>query len=550
MDIKNLCQIIGEKQPLVKTDLLTKTADFFKKNSAKYNFFEKKEIARAGYERALKAANESARLEFICASLLGGLTKKDRTLLPKIKNELNEEIFVLLNCYFFVYDKMYEQHENLLEHSYRTALKLASIKIGIPAICAAMLHEVVHYMPETKEEIKKNFGEETAKLVFNFQKIRALKVAENDKYIQHLREMVVAMAEDLRVIMIKMCSNIDRLKNADLLTEEKKKNVAIESKEILAPLADLMGIWQLRWQLEDYSFKILEPEEYEKISRRFDVDERHNRDKYIIKTKKMIEKIAKEKAIPCHIEGRFKHFYSIYRKMKDHSKSFDDICDVFALRIVVNSVDECYRMLGLIHHLWKPKMRRIKDYISAPKKNGYQSLHTTVFGLNGRSTEFQIRTKEMDEEANSGISAHWYYKNTKKETAPWIQNLIIKQEQYKDNEEFLSKFSSEILSQRIYVYTPKGDILALPTGSTPIDFAYHIHTELGHKCAGAIINDIPVSLDYHLNTNDIIKIIADRSQIGPNPEWLKFVKTNGAKKHIENFFNQNDKNKMDNIRHI
>jgi len=548
MDIKNLTQIIQEKQPLETTEILHKTYEFLKNNLAEFSFFEKKEIEKIGFEKALKAANENARLEFICASLLVGLVKKNSTILNKIKKELNDAIFVLSDCYFFVKEKMPEQSETLVEHSYRTALKLASIKIGVPAICAAMLHEVVYYTDCSREEIEKRFGKDTAKLVYNFQKIRTIKVAENDKYVQHLREMIIAMAEDLRVIMIKMCSNIDRLKNSELLTEEKKKNVAIESREILAPLADLLGIWQLRWQLEDYAFKILEPEEYEKIARRFDVDERHNRDKYIIKTKKMVEKIAKENNIACQIEGRFKHFYSIYRKMKDHSKSFDDICDVFALRVIVDSEDACYRMLGLIHHLWKPKMRRIKDYLSAPKKNGYRSLHTTVFGLNSRATEFQIRTKEMDAEANYGISAHWYYKNAKVTTAPWIQNLIIKQAQYKDNEEFLSKFSSEILAQRIYVYTPKGDILALPTGSTPIDFAYHLHSELGHKCSGAIVNDIPVKLDHQLNTNDIIKIIVDRSQNGPQYEWLKFVKTNAAKKHIAAFFNQ--QNQLSDIRHI
>ncbi len=539
MELKTVIHLFQEKQPLTETTMIVDSFMFLKNKTTHFSFYERREINQTSLERTLTAINENARIEFVCASLLSFICEKNLSYLNEIKKEINNQVFILLKCYLYTRKKLLPDKEDLMEHSYQTSLKLAGVKIGLPAICGAMLHEVVHHTETSIKEIEEEFGDETAKLVETFQKIRAIKVIENDKYVQHLREMLVAMAKDLRVIIIKMCSNIDRLKNSHLLSEEKKKNVALESREILAPIANLLGIWQLRWQLEDYSFKILEPDEYEKIARKFNIDERKNRDKYIIKTKKMVEKVANESGIQCQLEGRFKHFYSIYRKMKDRNKNFDDICDVFALRIVVNTVDECYRLIGIIHRLWKPKIRRFKDYIACPKNNNYRSLHTTVFGLNGRATEFQIRTKEMDEEANYGISAHWYYKNSKKEIAPWIQDLIHKQEKYENNEEFLANFSSQLLEQRIYVYTPKGDIIALPLGSTPVDFAYQIHSELGHKCVGAVVNDIHVSLDHQLSTNDVVKIVTDRNQIGPQQKWLQFVKTSQAQRTIALFLAKN-----------
>jgi GTP pyrophosphokinase len=334
-----------------------------------------------------------------------------------------------------------------------------------------------------------------------------------------------------------MCSNIDKLERVQEkeFQSDEIKNLAAESLEILAPIADLLGMWRLRWKLEDYSFKILYPNEYNKISRRFNIDEKKNRDKYIQKTIHIVQKAAEEKNINCTISGRFKHYYSIYQKMKFKKKSFNEILDVFALRVIVDSVDDCYRMLGIIHRLWAPKHRRIKDYIGAPKNNNYRTLHTTVFGVNGKLTEFQIRTKEMDQEAKFGIAAHYSYKNKVSKNPDWIKELLLKQQQYTD-EEFLNNFSSDLLTKRIFVYSPKGDVISLPEESTPIDFAYQIHTELGNKCSGAIVNDLPVALNHKLVTNDIVEIITDRQQIGPSSDWLNFVKTKTAKKQINDYF--------------
>jgi len=335
-----------------------------------------------------------------------------------------------------------------------------------------------------------------------------------------------------------MATNIDCMKYELFKSPEEMKNLALESMEILSPIADLLGMWRLRWQMEDYAFRILEPENHNQISIRFNVDERKNRDKYIQKTKTILEKSALKSGISCEINGRFKHFYSIHKKMQTKKKSFNEICDVFALRIIVDSIDECYRVLGIIHNLWEPKQRRFKDYIASPKNNNYQSLHTTVFGLNNRLTEFQIRTKEMNETAQYGIAAHWYYKNPARKVPDWIQELLTKQKESTEDQDFLTKFNSELLANRIYVYTPRGDVISLPENATPIDFAYAIHTEIGHKCTEAIVNDLPVPLNYKLDSNDIIQIITDRTQPGPKTEWLEFIKTPLAKKKIENYFNK------------
>lgn len=538
MALEQIIQTVKLKQPLIDSKIIEQTYAFLKEESNNLAFLDRKSLLNSAEDSAQMAANENACPEFICASLLFDLAKRNKDLIKNIRKRLKEEIALIVQGYNYTKQAFDDSNPELLSHSYRTALRLASVKIDTAAICAALLHEIPAHTKTTAAELETVFGHEIAKLINNFQKIRAIKTSNNQQYIFHLREMVVAMAEDLRVIIIKMCSNIDRLKNKTIASEEKIKNVAIESREILAPIADILGIWQLRWQLEDLSFQILEPAAFDDIARRFNIDEKKNRDKYIQKTKTLVAKEAKEAGIDCQIEGRFKHFYSIHQKMKAKKKSFDEICDVFALRVIVNSVDDGYRMLGVIHRLWRPKLRRIKDYIAAPKSNKYRSLHTTVFGINGRATEFQIRTREMNEEANFGIAAHWYYKNPRKKVPVWIQGLLLKQQQYKNDEEFLTKFNSDILQDRIYVYSPKGDVISLPVGSIPLDFAYHVHTEIGNKFKEAVVNDIPVPINYKLATNDIVTIILDRNQTGPKADWLKFVKTNTAKKHIEDFLNR------------
>lgn len=539
MALEKLTQLFLRKQRNETDALIKKTQAFLKKETHSLSFIERKNVYDSTEERFLEASKEEPSSIFLSAVLLFDLVRVRKEAVKKIDKELGGEVALIAKSYEYTREKLDADQNDLLRHCYRTSLYLASVKIGAPAICAAILHELPVHTATTLSEIKNEFGDEIGDLIDKFGKIRVIKTANNVQFISHLREMVVAMAKDLRVIIIKMCSNIDRMRYyATFYPKEKLKEVATESMEILAPIANLLGIWELRWQLEDLAFEILLPEEYEKITERFDLDERKNRQKYIEKTKNILYKTAREAGIECSIDGRFKHFYSIYQKMKQKKRIFAKIGDVFALRVIVKTEDDCYRLLGIIHRLWRPKQKRIKDYIASPKNNNYRSLHTTVFGLNSRPTEFQIRTKEMDEVDNFGIAAHWYYKNPRKKTPAWMQDLLLKQQEYKNDEEFLSQFSSELLPNRIYVYTPKGDVVSLPAGATPVDFAYFIHTEIGNKCVSAIVNDAPVPLDHHLSTNDVVEIVLNREQAGPKADWLEFVKTASAKKHIEEYLNK------------
>jgi len=537
MTYAKISEIIKEKQPQSTFNFLEKTYDLLKDGTHQLSFIDRNRVYNAAINRGYEAAKQGARTEFVCATMLFDLAEKDAAFIPKIFSAVSDNVANFTHCYILAKQRLAEVSQ--LEHSYRTALRLATIKINFPAICAAMLHELPVHSETSVEEITKLFGDEIGTLVGKFLNIRIIKTANSSQYINHLREMVVAMAKDLRVIIIKMCSNIDRLEQYGVsYSVAKLHEVATESMEILAPLANVLGIWELRWRLEDLAFKILQPEEYKKINQRFNEDEQKNRAKYIQKMIAIIEKEAKNANIKCQIEGRFKHFYSIYQKMRNKKKGFNEICDVFALRVIVPDIDSCYRMLGIVHQLWRPKKRRMKDYIAAPKSNNYRSLHTTVFGFNGRPTEFQIRTKEMDDIANYGIAAHWFYKNPKTKTPNWMQELLVQQQQYKDDEEFLDAFASKLLQDRIYVYTPKGDVIALPSKSTPVDFAYAIHSEIGHKCSAATVNDAPVPLDTILSTNDVVEITLNRDQAGPKAEWLNFVETNNAKKHIQEYLDQ------------
>ncbi len=537
MTYAKISEIITQKQPESTFIFLEKTYALLKDGTKELSFIERNRVYNAAINRAYEAALQGARTEFVCATMLFDLAEKTPNFTTKILQTVNDNVANFTYCYILAKQRLTEVSQ--LDHSYRTALRLATIKINFPAICAAMLHELPIHSDTKVEELAKLFGEEVGTLVTKFLNIRVIKTANSSQYIAHLREMVVAMAQDLRVIIIKMCSNIDRMESYGVnYTAEKLHAVATESMEILAPLANVLGIWELRWRLEDLSFKILQPEEYKKINQRFNPDEQKNRQRHIQKMITLIEKEAKAKNIKCQVEGRFKHYYSIYQKMKNKKKAFSEICDVFALRIIVSEIDDCYRMLGLIHQNWRPKKRRIKDYIAAPKSNNYRSLHTTVFGVNGRPTEFQIRTKEMDDLANFGIAAHWFYKNPKTKTPNWMQELLIQQQSFKDDEEFLAAFSSRILQDRIYVYTPKGDVIALPAKSTPVDFAYAIHSEVGNKCSGATINDVAAPLNAQLSTNDVVEITLNRDQAGPKPEWLNFVQSNNAKKHIQEYLDK------------
>jgi len=428
--------------------------------------------------------------------------------------------------------------EDYIQHSLNTAFVLAQIKADFNSIIAALLHDVPEDTEFTLDDIRKNFGSDVASLVEGITKLSKIKYRGVERYAESLRKMFLAMAKDIRVILIKFADRLHNLKTLDPLTPEKRERIARETLEIYAPIAGLLGIWRLKWQMEDLCFKYLFPEEFKKLEYKYEVEQKTERTQYIQKVKNVLSQKLEEAHIKHEITGRFKHLYSIWRKMQKKDRKFDDIQDVFALRVIVDSIADCYKTLGIIHSIWKPKINRFKDYIGVPKPNGYRSLHTTVFGIDGKATEFQIRTQQMHDEALYGVAAHIYYKTTEKPSEGqkqprWIKEILDLQLSLEDSTDFVKQVKLEVFRDRIFVFTPKGDVYDLPEGSTPVDFAYAVHTDIGNRCTGAMINDKIAPLDTNLKSGDLCEIITDKNRKEPNRDWLKFVKTSRARDKIK-----------------
>ncbi len=430
--------------------------------------------------------------------------------------------------------------EPYILHSLATAQKLAEMNLDLPTIIAGLLHDVPEDTPVSLEEIKKNFGAEIAKLVEGITKLGKIKYRGLERYAENLRKMFVAMSDDIRVIFIKFADRLHNLKTLDFLPPDKRLRIARETLEIYAPIADRLSMGRIKGELEDLSFKYVYPEDYrwitEIIPREYKAKE-----KFLEKVMQTVTEKLKANNIPLQnisLQGRTKHLYSLYRKLlrPDIDHNLAKVYDLIALRIIVPTVADCYAVLGIIHHLYRPLPGRIKDYIAQPKPNGYQSLHTTVFADNGEIVEFQIRTKQMHEEAENGIAAHWNYKESdgrmNSQKIKWLDELIKWQKQIKNNDQFLQTVKFDIFQNRIFVLTPKGDVIDLPEGATPIDFAYHVHSSLGDKCVGAKVNDQLVSLGCQLKSGDIVEIITDKNRKTPNSDWLEIVRTSMAKNKI------------------
>lgn len=428
--------------------------------------------------------------------------------------------------------------EPYIQHSLHTAFILAQIKADPETVTAALLHDIPEDTEYTLEDIKKNFGREIAGLVEAVTKLSKIKYRGVERYTESLRKMFLAMAKDLRVILIKFADRLHNLRTLDALPEKKRQRIARETLEIYAPIAGLLGIWRLKWQMEDLCFKHLHPDEYKKLEYKYEVEKKTERNRYIQKIKNILGQKLAENKIPYEIQGRFKHLYSIYLKMQKKDRRFDEIHDVFALRVILNTIPDCYKTLGIIHSLWRPKTSRFKDYIAVPKPNGYRSLHTTVFGPEGKATEFQIRTREMNDEAMYGIAAHWYYKQksgSQKDAVKspgWVSEILQIQREASDSHDFVKQIKFDVFKNRIFVFSPQGDVFDLPEGSTPVDFAYAIHTDIGNQTVGALINDKMSALDQPLKNGDLVEIIIDKKRKAPNRDWLKFVKTQRAREKI------------------
>lgn len=436
-------------------------------------------------------------------------------------------------------DQKRKTGEPYIQHPLHTAYILAQMKADLPTILAGLLHDVPEDTAVTAEEVKQTFGEEVAAMVEGITKLRKIRYRGVERYRESLKKMFLAMATDIRVIFIKFADRLHNLQTLDAVDPKKRVRIAKETLEIYAPIAGLLGIWRLKWQMEDICFKYLYPEEYQKLEYKYEIEKKVELTQYIQKLKTILATALDEAGIPHRLEGRFKHLFSIWQKMEAKDRQFDEIYDVFALRVIVNNVADCYNALGVIHTLWRPNYSRFKDYIAVPKPNGYRSLHTTVFGLNGKATEFQIRTEEMHQESLYGLSAHLYYKQadpaSHDKPMRWIQEVLEVQKEIKDTGELIKQIKLNIFQDRIFVFTPKGDVYDLPNNATPVDFAYAVHTDIGNKCTQAMVNGKITELNQELNNGDMVEIIIDKKRKGPNSDWLKFVKTRKAKNRIKQY---------------
>lgn len=457
--------------------------------------------------------------------------------------------------------------EPFVNHGLETAAFIADLKLDYESVAAALLHDVCEDTVSTPNDIRKNFGNKITELVDGVTKLGHIRIVRKwlfitdeqkmkdfERQIENLRKMFIAMAKDIRVILIKLADRYHNMKTLDSVDEKKRYRIAKETLEIYAPLAYRLGMGELKGQLEDLAFQYVYPEDYEKLTKAV-VHPRKEKEKFIEKLRfKILKKLAKN-GIRAEINGRAKHWYSLWRKLNRNDHDLTRIYDLVALRVVVPNIEECYRVLGIIHELYKPLVGRIKDYIAQPKPNGYQSLHTTVFADNGQIVEIQIRTKEMHDRAENGIAAHWHYSERKNafdyivkqnghvpyKDLAWVSELSKWQSALHDNEEIADSLGTDFFSDRIFVYTPQGDVQNLPSKATPIDFAYSIHSDVGNSTVGAKINGKLVELSHPLENGDIVEILTKKNS-KPKQDWLKIVKTSGAKSKIRSTLKLFEKN--------
>ncbi len=436
--------------------------------------------------------------------------------------------------------------EKYIEHSLHTAFNLIRIKADFNSIIAGILHDVPEDTDYSIEDMRKEFNEDICNLVEGVTKLGKIKYHGIERYRENLKKMFLAITDDIRVMYIKFCDRLHNLRTLESLPKNKQQRIAKETLEIYTPIAGLLGAWRLKWQMEDLCFKYLYPKEFKKIEYKYEIERKSERNQFFQRTKKIIDDNLKDSNIEYEISDRFKHLYSIWKKMQIKGRKFDEIYDVFALRIIVDNIENCYKVLGIIHTIWKPLSHRFKDHIAMPKPNGYRSLHTTVIGVDNKATEIQIKTKEMHEEAIYGPQTHWNYKyNYDSDERPkWIKEIIESQKENRKTEHFIKDIKDNIFQGRIFVFSPKGDIIELPQGSTPIDFAYAIHTDIGDRAIQVLINEKIANLDSELNNGDLVEIITDKNKKGPSPQWINFVKTKKAQNHIKQHSRKGALNKI------
>jgi GTP diphosphokinase / guanosine-3',5'-bis(diphosphate) 3'-diphosphatase len=432
--------------------------------------------------------------------------------------------------------------EPYITHPIAVATKLATLGLDTETIVAALLHDVVEDTPASLAHIAEIFGDGVAQLVDGVTKLDRLRVGSKEaQQAETLRKMILAMADDIRVLVIKLADRLHNVETLDALPREKQKRIASETLDIYSPLAHRLGMQQFKHELEDRSFQTLHPKRYDEIVAMVE-GRSPERDAYLEEVLGEVRDKLRELKIKGEVTGRPKHYYSIYEKMVTRGREFDEIYDLVGIRVIVNSVRDCYAVLGQIHATWRPIPGRFKDYIAMPKFNLYQSLHTTVVGPKGRSLEIQIRTHAMHRTAEFGVAAHWKYKEaqrTREEELQWLQQMLDWQQDVDEPRDYLDALKIDLYDDEVFVFTPAGDVKALPIGSTPIDFAYAVHTEVGHRCVGAKVNDRLVPLEFELSNGDTVEILTSKAEdAGPSRDWLKIAASSRARSKIRAYFNR------------
>ena len=441
-----------------------------------------------------------------------------------------------------------------IQHPLEVAKILLTLKPDEDSLVVSLLHDILEDTDIKIDELKKEFGESVVPLLKGMEKLGTVYYRGRERQVENLRKMFLAMANDIRVILIKLADRLHNMRTLKYIAEEKRNRISEETLTIYSPIAARLGIYRVKNELDDLAFKYLYPKDFERLLA--DLKETTGQQQNIIKTSKsVLDKTLKKAGIKHDLEGRVKHLYSIYKKLRRKDKNYvSELYDIFALRIIVKDEAACYQALGILHKNWTPLARRFKDYIGHPKPNGYQSLHTTLIGLcpkiHNQPIEVQIRSHEMNLVAKYGVAAHWQYKEKSgysiavpDEKLKWIKNLVSVHESLKNNKEFIESLNVDIFHDRIFALTPKGDVLDLPTNATPVDFAYNIHTDIGHKCKGAKVNGQIVPLDYKLKNGQIVEIIT-RKTSQPNRYWISFVVTSHAKNRIKQWFNTQDRDNL------
>ena len=468
-------------------------------------------------------------------------------IITKVKSYNKKTDIKLITRAYEYADKLHagqlrKSNEPYIIHPLEVAYIVSTLELDDNAICAALLHDVVEDTSATLDDIKNEFGDEIAMLVDGVTKLGKIAnyIDKEEEQVENYRKFFMAMAKDIRVVMIKLADRLHNMRTLKHLSDDRKVAIAKETRQLYAPLANRLGIYSIKWELEDLSLFYLEPDVYKELVEGIN-SKRAEREAFINDIILEVRKKLKEVKIEAEVYGRPKHLYSIYRKMQKDNKTLDQIYDLFAMRIIVNSVKDCYAALGLVHELYKPMPGRFKDYIAVPKPNMYQSLHTTLIGKNGTPFEIQIRTWDMHRVAEYGIAAHWAYKEGKNVSASdeklsWLRETLEWQKETNDDRDFMNKLKFDLFDEDVFVFTPKGDIKALPAGSIPIDLAYSIHEQIGNRMVGAKINSKMVPITTPLKNGDIVEIITSDNTKGPSRDWIKIVKTTQARSKIQNWF--------------